>query len=600
MDSSSVESDPAIARQAKRLLDYSRSLETLPGVPLLQHRLSRLIDQENKGTHAAPVLIALVGGTGAGKSELFNALLDKPNASPVSHTERLFTRKLHLAAHPSDLPQLPIPESVERILIESPFHGLCLIDTPDLDGAAPENREQARIAIEASDIIVYVALPEKRASFIIREELKQWAARKQWFFVLNQVDRPNPSDLAGIQEDFKDRLLELGFSPSSSSLFLVSATKPNHSQSEFLRLKASIFSSRTTEQIHALRSLGQSRAFLHAINDDVIQPIRKFQEDAAAAQLEIEGQVKELYLGILETPSVREQMSDLIRSRVWQRIPGKVGGFLALPLWISARFHQLWLTVSLTRLAAGGLSFLGIIQTLGAAAMAYIRGILPLQAVLNTVRRHHLDRLRQLRLDAVRKLEDLGVAWEEGSLKPEAKPDRPDQPALLGERLDQALRHGFTDSDPERTQVLRCLLDAVESASADTARRCAKWWHRFFGNLLPLIHFFDVIRKAILAWQEDRWLPGGFYMLAVFLFLLSTLPGCFLVAVSIRARAKPPQPQEIVAGLESTWEAEPLAEMRSRAERLEKRILHSRHHAQSTMQTLHNELQPEQFGTSIS
>lgn len=92
-----------------------------------------------------------------------------------------------------------------------------------------------------ADILIYVALPEKRASFAISEELKPWLSRKRWFFALNKIDLFEPEELEQVSHDFESRVSELGFEADQHSVFLISALKPKHPHSQFERMRLAAF-----------------------------------------------------------------------------------------------------------------------------------------------------------------------------------------------------------------------------------------------------------------------------------------------------------------------------------------------------------------------
>lgn len=589
----------AISQGEQLLNSITQSLD-LPGAPALRQRLERALRQAASHTPDRPITIALIGGTGAGKSQLFNALIRMPNASPVSHAERAFTKKPHIAAHPGDLPAIPLPPELHWVPIHTNTGGIALIDTPDLDGALPENRRQAHLAIQAADIVIYVALPEKRSSFALTEEVKTWSSEKQWFFVLNKIDLCQPSEIGAIRADFERRIRDLGFDTSDAFVFLISATASDSPHSEYHRLRSAIFSARAREEVRSLHEAGVFRLLAGATSSTSLEPLTALSEALRQAEAELSMAVRDVYMRVLSTRAVRDNLTEAVRSRVWRQVPARVGGFLAWPLWIMSRLNQVWLTVSLSRMAAGKISMAHLLQTVWLTAVAYIRGVLPLQGLIAGFKSEDVAQLRSIRQDSVRKLEDLGVAWNDPVLaaKPAPAPTEDQRPEKGMVNWLENIQPA-AGLDQEKQQIFATLTSAIEFSSAESAARAIHWWHRLFGNLLPLIVLVDVGRKSIMYWLENAWLPGDFYLLAIFLLILSTFPGCMLVGAAVRARARIGAPDELLRGLEDPWETKPLRETACRVEELIKKTSFFHRQVQEQIRALAPDLVPGRFGAQL-
>lgn len=605
---SSPASDSPLAASiasARRLLRDAGAFAAVPGIGRMRQRLEGSLRLAAGSGAARPVSVALVGGTGAGKSELFNLLVGDRNASRVSHAERGFTSRPHIAVLPSEAPLVPIAADAKAVFVNKALPGLALIDTPDLDSAMSEHRVRARHAIEAADIVVYVALPEKRSSFIITDELKEWASRKHWFFVLNKVDRCDPDDVGQIRADFAGRIADLGFATDDATLFLISATKPDHAYSELSRLRAAIYSGRTTEAAGNLRDAGFYRALLHGADDEALAPARQLHGQLAAAHTELTGRVREIHERVLTSPTIRDNLSDMVRARVWRQMPSRVGGFLAFPLWVMARLHQLWMTFSLSRLALGGFSIASVAHTLWTAASAWLRGVVPLQAVLAGFKRQELEELRGVRIDAIRKVEDAGMEWIETDSDGVTIQADPENQGGSGAESKGTLasvwnRPLIAGGEADKGELLNCLLEAVERSAAEGAGRAVGWTHRFFGNLLPLAVFVDVTRKSLIYWHDDAWLPGDFYLMAIFLFILASVPGCLLVGAAVRSRAVVTAADDLLAGLQDPWETEPLRVSARQLDAFLRRAAVFRRQAQEQLLSLESDLPTGRFGARLN
>jgi hypothetical protein len=139
----------------------------------------------------APVLVALVGSTGAGKSTLMNSLV----GAQVSNTgtRRPTTNSPVLACHPSDarwfaenvfLPTLPrvrqrglaMPGRDGLLVLaesEGMPAGVALLDTPDIDSVVQAHREFAHQFLDASDLWLFMTSAARYADAAVWELLQQ-------------------------------------------------------------------------------------------------------------------------------------------------------------------------------------------------------------------------------------------------------------------------------------------------------------------------------------------------------------------------------------------------------------------------------------------
>lgn len=156
------------------------------------------------------MVVALAGGTGSGKSSLFNALA---GAELVDVGGMRPTTSHAAAAIPSSA-----GESVEGYLDRLGIGerhvyegmGLCLLDLPDTDSVETEHRHRADVLLPLVDVVLWVTDPEKYRDARLHEEYLAPMGRysEQLIVVLNQIDRLDATDLDDVLVDLETALDE--------------------------------------------------------------------------------------------------------------------------------------------------------------------------------------------------------------------------------------------------------------------------------------------------------------------------------------------------------------------------------------------------------
>lgn len=162
---------------------------------------------------AAPLLVVVGGGTGAGKSTTVNSLVGRRVAA--AGVVRPTTRVATLVCHPQDeavfatdrvLPGLVRVDAAradqvvgERTLLlatsEQLPEGIAVLDTPDIDSVAHANRWLAERALDAADVWVWLATARTYADEVGMSYLRR-AARRQALVSVGVTQVP-----AGQQEE---------------------------------------------------------------------------------------------------------------------------------------------------------------------------------------------------------------------------------------------------------------------------------------------------------------------------------------------------------------------------------------------------------------
>ncbi len=171
------------------------------------------------------IVAVLAGGTGSGKSSLFNVLVGEEVAD-VGGVRPTTTEPM--ASIPVDAAEA-VTGLIQHLGIEpSNIHPgeFCLIDMPDYDSVEESHRKRVDELLPLVDVVVWVVDPEKyRDARLHNEYLQPSAAYSDQFVVaLNQVDRLGGPNVNSVVADLREALDEDGL--GSVPIVTVSARPP--------------------------------------------------------------------------------------------------------------------------------------------------------------------------------------------------------------------------------------------------------------------------------------------------------------------------------------------------------------------------------------
>ncbi len=240
--------------------------------------LSRLAVHSYKRADSC-LWVVFLGGTGTGKSTLFNALCERPlsatgverpkTAGPVAfahtrcHFEKTFPfPEIHIETVPLETAKLPYSGKAGRIsVITTPgdtLSHLVLVDTPDLDSVQEKHHFMARDLYALSDAVVFVASQEKYADEVLHDFFtKVIQDEKPYFFVLNKASEETT------KEEILNSLQDLSI--HGANLWLIPHTTPGTYDriavlKPFVRLKETFVKSFNREQAQRIKSTANARA----------------------------------------------------------------------------------------------------------------------------------------------------------------------------------------------------------------------------------------------------------------------------------------------------------------------------------------------------
>jgi putative protein kinase ArgK-like GTPase of G3E family len=176
-------------------------------------RASAVAQEASERLGIAPdaYVVALVGGTGVGKSTILNALAGE-DISPAS--ARRPTTGEPVAWVSADaleevrplLARLGVREA--RTHARAELRRVVILDLPDIDSLEAGHREIVEDLLPKIDVVAWVTDPEKYADAVLHDAfLRDWMARlDRQIVVLNKTDRLDAGPLANVKRDLEGLL----------------------------------------------------------------------------------------------------------------------------------------------------------------------------------------------------------------------------------------------------------------------------------------------------------------------------------------------------------------------------------------------------------
>lgn len=202
-----ADSADAALRGLDATIDAARGL----GIDTTEAEVVRDEARDRLANSSDAYVLALIGGTGVGKSSLLNALAgEEVSASGVrrpttSQPVAWVARDAEDAVRPL-LDRLGV--SRRRLHDETAYRGVVLVDLPDIDSLSTENRRQVEEILPRVDAVAWITDPEKYADALLHDDfLARWLPRLgRQVVVLNKADRLDPRGLARVRDDLERRL----------------------------------------------------------------------------------------------------------------------------------------------------------------------------------------------------------------------------------------------------------------------------------------------------------------------------------------------------------------------------------------------------------
>jgi hypothetical protein len=163
----------------------------------------------------APLVVLLVGPTGAGKSTIFNTIAGRA-ASPTG-VLRPTTRVAVVLVHPDDRQALAegafaeVPPDHLRFVEDATVErGLAVVDAPDIDSLEHANRALADRLVEAADLCCFVTTATRYADRVPWAVLSRVEERGLPLLVVVNRMPPDPADRAEVLADIRRLVADAG------------------------------------------------------------------------------------------------------------------------------------------------------------------------------------------------------------------------------------------------------------------------------------------------------------------------------------------------------------------------------------------------------
>ena len=163
----------------------------------------------------APLLVVLIGPTGAGKSTVFNTIVGWPASE--TGVLRPTTRVAVVLVHPGDRDTVQtgafarVPAGQLRFVEDANIEpGLVLVDAPDIDSVEHANRELADRLVEAADLCLFVTTAIRyadRVPWAVLERVRERGLPLQ--VIVNRMPA-DATDQADVLADVRRLLSEAG------------------------------------------------------------------------------------------------------------------------------------------------------------------------------------------------------------------------------------------------------------------------------------------------------------------------------------------------------------------------------------------------------
>jgi energy-coupling factor transporter ATP-binding protein EcfA2 len=337
----SIDPGDPIRRCLATLGEAIQAAESL-GVPVDVARVAHEDASSRLGFPSDAYVLALVGGTGVGKSSLLNALA---GAAVSTASARRPTTSEPVAWIPSG--EAPALEPLlgwlgvhdVRTHASGDLDRVAILDLPDMDSTAAEHRARVEAVLPRVDAVAWVTDLEKYADAALHDAfLRLWVPRlDRQAIIVNKVDRLANADRARVRRDLEvelDRRLGIGHDRVP---VLMTSTLQDASDLDELRswLADGVAAKAVVRARVAATATDLARALARDAGIDPSKPATPFLDDRQRESA-IDGAANAA-LRAIDLPGLERQAIAATRARARARGAGPMGQVTSLAYRLSGR-----------------------------------------------------------------------------------------------------------------------------------------------------------------------------------------------------------------------------------------------------------------------
>ncbi|MGB7860039.1 MAG: GTPase [Acidimicrobiia bacterium] len=301
--------------KAEYALSCCEGVVEKPGLNLVAERIHGV---ETRSAYPDDmIVVCLAGGTGSGKSSLFNALVgadvaDIGGVRPTTSVPLAVVGLGRLKLVGGYLDRL----GIHALEVDGAKSWLCLIDLPDTDSVVVDHRHRVEELLPTADLVIWVTDPEKyRDDALHNRYIAPLSSQSDRFlFALNQIDRLPGDGLQRVLADLRKALSDDGV--RDARVFPTSAAPaagPPSGTDVLLDALESIHSSGSSVMLKLLADLEESA--------------NRLLDSTGGKSVDFESRAEEVLLAAVDKLSTgaMDDASDVI-TQFLERLASEVGG----------------------------------------------------------------------------------------------------------------------------------------------------------------------------------------------------------------------------------------------------------------------------------
>jgi hypothetical protein len=326
--------DPCLAR-----LDEAVAAARRLGVEVAEAESVAADAAVRLGFPADAFVIALVGGTGVGKSSLLNGLAgaDVSAASvrrPTTASPVAWLPGASVDALRPVLDWLGVAPGDRRMSERNADEAIAILDLPDLDSIEPDHRRRVEEVLPRVDGVIWVTDPEKYHDALLHDDfLARWLPRLgRQLVVINKSDRLAPDDGEQLRRDLQRDIERLGRTPDGAAsrprVVLATTRRSADAPDGLAEVRRWLAEGVEAKQVVRARLIATIRATIDGLARAAgIQPAEPERAilSAAARETALERATGAL-LRVVDLPALRRQAVAATRARARARGAGPLGG----------------------------------------------------------------------------------------------------------------------------------------------------------------------------------------------------------------------------------------------------------------------------------